>query len=99
MTEHFGLKGQGFKVVENVLGRSLESVTKHSYREAVAEEIRLTKEAQARCEAAADMAATASAAAAAFGAASVKEMKEKARAADMTSPPADQGHAGGGVAA
>ena len=29
----------------------------------------------------------------------VKEMKEKARAADMPSPPADQGHAGGGLAA
>ena len=29
----------------------------------------------------------------------VKEMKEKARAADMPNPPADQGHAGGGVAA
>jgi len=29
----------------------------------------------------------------------VKEMKEKARAADMPSPPAEQGHAGGGLAA
>ena len=29
----------------------------------------------------------------------VKETKEKARAADMPSPPADQGHAGGGLAA
>ena len=65
LTEHFGLKGQGFKVVENVPGKSLESVTKHSCREAVAVEIWLTKEAQARCEAAADMAATAAAAAAA----------------------------------